>query len=164
MATNRLPLDTLLELAQARTDEAAKRLGHLIAAQSEDSRKLELLQQYRADYQARFVAHARNGMRPEEWANYQSFLAKLDAAIDQQARMCQIAQSRTQDGQKNWLEQRNRHKAFDTLAQRQESEEARNAARQDQKAADEHSAKRFKNGLEDTIDTGGTSLADRYNN
>lgn len=161
---DRLPLDMLLDLAQSRTDEAAKRLGKLIAAQTEDSRKLELLQQYRADYQARFVAHARNGMRPEEWANYQSFLAKLDAAIEQQTRICQIAQSRTQDGQKNWLEQRNRHKAFDTLAQRLEFEQARRAARQEQKAADEHAAKHYKAALEDTIDTGGTSLADRYDN
>ena len=164
MENGRLPLDMLLELAQTRTDEAAKRLGQLIAAQSEDSRKLELLQQYRADYQTRFVAHASRGMRPEEWANYQAFLAKLDAAIEQQTRVCQTAQSRTLDGQKKWLEQRNRHKAFDTLAQRQESEEARRAARRDQKAADEHTAKQFKVGIEDTVDTGGTSLADKYNN
>ena len=49
MSHSRFPLETLLELAQSRADEAAKRLGQLIAAQSEDSRKLELLQQYRAE-------------------------------------------------------------------------------------------------------------------
>ena len=162
MSHGRFPLEALLELAQARADDAAKRLGQLIAAQTEDSRKLELLQQYRADYQARFVAHAHGGMRPEEWANYRSFLAKLDEAIDQQGRVCHLAQNRTVAGQKSFVEQRNRHKAFDTLAQRHESEEARRAARQEQKIADEHSAKNFKVDLEDSIDTGGTSLADRY--
>ncbi|MBK8335992.1 MAG: flagellar export protein FliJ [Sterolibacteriaceae bacterium] len=164
MSNSRFPLETLLELAQSRADDAAKRLGQLIAAQTEDSRKLELLQQYRADYQARFVAHARNGMRPEEWANYQSFLAKLDEAIEQQGAICRKAQNRTVAGQKNFVEQRNRHKAFNTLAQRHESEEARRAARQDQRAADEHAAKHFKGNLEDSIDTGGTSLADCYDN
>ncbi|MBK6972619.1 MAG: flagellar export protein FliJ [Sterolibacteriaceae bacterium] len=164
MSHSRFPLETLLELAQSRADDAAKRLGQLIAAQSEDSRKLELLQQYRADYQGRFVAHARSGMRPEEWANYQSFLAKLDEAIEHQSRICQLAQNRTVAGQKSFVEQRNRHKAFDTLAQRHESEEVRRATRQEQKSADEHAAKHFKDKLEDSMDTGGTSLADRYNN
>lgn len=164
MSDNRTPLDTLLELAQSRADEAAKRLARLIAAQTEDSRKLDLLQQYRADYQARFVAHAQNGMRREEWANYQSFLAKLDEAIEQQGRICALAQSRTVAGQRNFVDQRNRHKAIDTLVQRQESERARRAARQDQKSADEHAAKHFKSSLDDSVDGVGTSLADRHNN
>ena len=103
-------------------------------------------------------------MRPEEWANYQSFLAKLDEAIEHQSRTCQLAQNRTVAGQKSFVEQRNRHKAFDTLAQRHETEEVRRATRQEQKSADEHAAKHFKDKLEDSMDTGGTSLADRYNN
>lgn len=162
MSHDRFALETLLELAQSRADDAAKRLGQLIAAQTEDSRKLELLEQYRADYQARFVAHAQSGMRREEWANYQSFLVKLDQAIEQQSRICRMAETRTVDGQKRFIEQRNRHKAFDTLAQRHEAEQVRRAARQDQKAADEHSAKHFKGKLNDGIDTDGTSLAEPY--
>lgn len=162
MSDGRFPLETLLELAHSRADEAAKRLGRLIAAQTEDSAKLELLRQYRADYQARFVSHAQNGMRRDEWANYQSFLAKLDEAIEQQARICDLARNRTAVGQKNFVDQRNRHKAIDTLAQRHESEQARRTAKQHQRAADEHAAKHFKSRLEDGADGGGTSIADRH--
>lgn len=164
MSHSRFPLETLLELAQARADEAAKRLGQLLAAQTEDSRKLELLQQYRGEYQARFVAHAQSGMRREEWANYQDFLAKLDQAIEQQDRVCELARNRTVAGQKNFVDQRNRHKAFDTLAHRHESEQARLAARQDQKAADEHAAKHFKSNLEIGDGNGGTPFADGHDN
>lgn len=164
MSQNKTPLETLLDLAQTRTDEAARQLGKLIAAESQDAKKLALLQQYREDYQARFVAHARNGMRPEEWANYQHFLAKLDAAIEQQSRMCAISQGRTAAGQQAWLEQRNRHKAIDTLSQRQEAQAAKLAARAEQKSSDEHAAKQREVGFEASMDAGGMPLAQQYSN
>lgn len=162
MSESQFPLQTLLDLAQGRTDDAAKQLGKLIAAETEDTKKLQLLQQYRADYQARFVAQARDGMRPEAWANYQRFLAKLDDAIVQQTRVCLMARNRTSAGQESWLEQRNRLKAFDTLSQKHENEEARRALRREQKLADEHAAKKYANMMETSITADGISLADKY--
>ena len=49
-------LDTLLELAQTRTDDAAKRLGALNAQGLDMEAKLALLVQYWQEYSARFQA------------------------------------------------------------------------------------------------------------
>ena len=135
------PLQTLLDLAQDRTDDAARRLGELIGAEKEDDRRLALLHEYRADYQQRFLEAARQGIGPDAWRNFSAFIAKLDEAIEQQERIVTAARTRTAAGQQAWLEQRNRLKAFDTLSQRHQKEQVRKEAKQDQRITDEHAAK-----------------------
>ena len=66
------PLKPLLVLTQTRMDDAARRLGELIASEQEGTRKLELLQNYRAEYEARFHDATRHGMSPETWRNPRS--------------------------------------------------------------------------------------------
>lgn len=136
------PLQKLLELAQERTDGAARRLGELIGAEKEDDRKLTLLQDYRAEYQQRFVDAARNGIGPDEWRNFSAFITRLDEAIAQQQRIVAEARDRTAAGQQAWISERNRMKAFDALSQRHQKEVRRKEARQDQRITDEHAAKR----------------------
>ena len=47
-------LETLIELAQTRTDDAARRLGALNAKGMDMQTKLALLMQYSDEYRARF--------------------------------------------------------------------------------------------------------------
>ncbi|MDP3826616.1 MAG: flagellar FliJ family protein, partial [Polaromonas sp.] len=47
---NKLPLATLIELAQNKTDEATRRLGQLQNAHTSAAGKLEMLLQYRQEY------------------------------------------------------------------------------------------------------------------
>ena len=54
-------LDTLLELAQMRTDDAAKRLGALNAQGVDMEAKLALLVQYWQEYSSRFQASMKQG-------------------------------------------------------------------------------------------------------
>ncbi len=72
-------LQPLLDLSNLRLDEASRQLGKLIAGEQEASQRLELLTQYRDEYQARFVAAAGQGLGPDAWRNYQHFLGRLDA-------------------------------------------------------------------------------------
>jgi len=138
------PLKSLLELTQTRMDDAARRLGELIASEQEGTRKLELLQNYRAEYEARFHDAARNGMSPEAWRNYTGFLGRIDEAVAVQAGAVERSRRLTAAGQGAWLEQRNKVKAFDTLQRRFDAGEAKKAARQEQRASDEYSAKRYR--------------------
>ncbi len=135
------PLQKLLDLAQERTDDAARKLGELIGAEKEDDRKLALLQEYRAEYQARFMDAARAGIGPDEWRNFSAFIGRLDEAIEQQEKIVEAARGRTAAGQQAWLSERNRMKAFDALSQRHQKEVQRKEARQDQRITDEHAAK-----------------------
>jgi flagellar FliJ protein len=136
-------LQPLLDLSNLRLDEAARMLGALIAGEQEAGQRLDLLTQYRDEYQARFVTAASNGIGPDTWRNYQHFLTRLDQAIDQAQAIVNTSKQRTADGQRNWLDKRGRVKAFDTLAQRHQARLAYAEARQEQKQSDEHSARRY---------------------
>jgi len=136
-------LQPLLDLSNLRLDEATRQLGKLIAGEQEANQRLELLVQYRAEYHTRFLAAASNGLGPDAWRNYQHFLGRLDQAIDQARAMAAASKQRTAVGQKNWLDQRGKVKAFDTLAQRHQTRVQLAEARHEQKQADEHAARRF---------------------
>lgn len=138
------PLQTLLDLANNRMDDAARKLGELIASERAVEEKLTLLVDYRKEYQARFVEAARNGIGPDAWRNYSAFLLKLDEAITIQQRAVADSRRRVEQGQQAWVDQRNKVKAFDTLSQRHQSQQARKEAKQEQKLTDEHAAKQFR--------------------
>lgn len=135
------PLQSLLDLSQLRLDEAGRKLGKLIAGEQEASRRHVLLVRYREEYRARFVSAAQDGLRPSEWQNYASFLAKLDEAIKQAEMAIVQTKHQTAAGQKEWVNKRGRVKAFDTLADRHQSRIDYQDQRQEQKASDEHGAR-----------------------
>ena len=135
------PLQILLELSQLRMDDAAKRLGVLLAGEQEAGARLILLQQYRKEYSERFVEAAQNGIGRDAWSNYQSFLARLDDAIMQALAMVAQSRQRTEDGQREWVAKRGRVKAFDTLSQRHRSREQSDENRKEQKTQDEQAAR-----------------------
>jgi flagellar FliJ protein len=139
------PLQSLLDLSQTRMDDAARKLGQLLASEQEVEKTLALLEQYRDEYEARFRQAAQDGLSRDEWANYQSFLGRLDEAIVQQRSLVEASKQRTVDGQQEWLDKRNRVKAFDTLSQRHKASEERSEAKTAQRDQDEHAAKNFRN-------------------
>ena len=142
------PLQTLLELSQLRMDESAKRLGALLAGEQEAGARLVLLQQYRDEYNERFVAAAQVGIGRDAWSNYQSFLARLDYAIIQAQAMVAQSKLRTADGQRELAAKHGKVKAFDTLSQRHRSRELGMETRKEQKIQDEHAA-RYHQGHDD---------------
>lgn len=141
--TKQSPLQTLIELTQNRLDDAARTLGKLLASERADGEKLQLLVSYRDEYRGRFVTAAQEGLGPEAWRNYQSFLGKLDEAVEQQTRIVAQARQRSTAGQQAWMAERTKSKAYGTLHQRQETREAAKEAKREQKASDEHAVKNF---------------------
>lgn len=140
------PLQSLLDLSQARMDDAARRLGQLLASEQEVEKTLTLLIQYRDEYEGRFREAASTGLSRDEWRNYQTFLGRLDEAIDHQLKLVDASRQRRAAGQQEWLDKRNRVKAFDTLSQRHKAKEERVEAKSEQRTQDEHAAKNFRNG------------------
>lgn len=110
---------------------------------------MALLVQYRDEYHSRFLAAARDGLRPDQWRNYQSFLERLDDAIGQAKAMVAQSQQLTAAGQQDWLHKRGRVKAFDTLAQRHQAREHYAEARQEQKSLDEQALRMHRDKLGD---------------
>jgi flagellar protein FliJ len=134
-------LQPLLDLATDRMDEAARILGELISGEQECQRKLESLERYRAEYQARFQEAASKGIGPDAWRNFSTFLRRIDDAIAAQRADLEQSRQATAGGQQDWLAQRNKFKAFDTLSQRHQAVQARREHRDEQRLSDEHGAK-----------------------
>ncbi|THF65972.1 flagellar export protein FliJ [Pseudothauera nasutitermitis] len=124
-------------------DDAARRLGELIAMETEGQRKLEMLQAYRDEYHQRFVQAVSNGIGPDAWRNYSAFLARIDDAIAAQRSAVEQSRQRTAQGQQVWLAQRNKVKAIDTLSQRHKAADQRLENKREQRLLDEHSARLF---------------------
>lgn len=143
---NNFKLQTLLDLSQARMEDAARQLGQLLSSEQEGAKKLAMLTQYRDEYQRGFLEAAKQGLAQAQWANYQAFLTRLNQAVAQQQSALDHSKQRTSDGQMAWLEQRNKTKAFDTLSQRHRSESLKAEARAEQKFTDEHAAKGNRDG------------------
>jgi flagellar FliJ protein len=140
-------LQPILELMQTRADEATRRLARLIAAEQDARSKLQMLQQYRDEYAARFRDAARNGLAQREWRNYQAFLDRLDEAIGQQGKAVNQQIQHTLAGQNEWQAHRTRLKAFDTLSERHRASELAEENRREQKLQDEFATRR-----DDTVD------------
>jgi flagellar FliJ protein len=140
----KFPLQPLLDLANTRMDELTRQLGELAASERSSQQKLELLQRYRDEYGERFIEAARGGIGPDTMRNYSNFLGRIDEAIEAQRRIVEQSRQHTTQGQQQWMAQRTRVRAFDTLSQRFQDELARKDLRQEQRGADEQALRKFR--------------------
>ena len=150
--TKPFPLQPLLDLSKDRLDGATRELGRLIATEQESVRKLELLQNYRDEYEARFRGAMSGGIGVEALRNYSAFIARIDEAIAQQRAQVNQQQNRTSAGKQVWMQHRNQVKAFDTLANRHLTIETRKQAKAEQRLLDEFSSNRFHRRAEEQND------------
>jgi flagellar protein FliJ len=132
----------LIELAQQRSDAVAKKLKLVLKHTAEAQQKLQLLQGYRADYLRRLGTGAQQGMDFVTLQNFRAFLAKLDQAVEQQARETQAFQERVQNITREWEAQQRRVKSFNVLKARHDVGAAQRELRKLQKELDEFASRR----------------------
>ncbi|WP_426144918.1 flagellar export protein FliJ [Polaromonas sp. DSR2-3-2] len=141
--SEKLPLATLIELAQTKTDEATRRLGQLQNAQTSASAKLDMLVQYRQEYVAQFNAQLQGGLAASQVRNFQNFIGTLDGAIEQQRALTLQASTRLGHGRTDWQSSKRRLSSFGTLADRVRQFELAVAGKKEQRESDERSARQF---------------------
>lgn len=134
-------LQPLMNLSKQQNDTATRKLGQLNRQQHDAQSKLEMLKQYRLDYQNRLQESTQNGMHPAELRNFQEFIYKLDAAISQQEKSVNISKASTQVGRSELDSTQRKLKSFDTLQQRHVLEQRKTADKTEQKALDEHTSR-----------------------
>jgi flagellar FliJ protein len=140
---NKLPLATLIELAQNKTDEATRRLGQLQTAHTSAAEKLEMLQQYRQEYLDQLQVQMSAGVPSAQLRNYRNFIATLDTAIEQQRAVTAQADARLATGRGDWQSSQRRLNSFDTLAGRVRQQEMVVLHKREQRDNDERSARQF---------------------
>ncbi|MGV8900079.1 MAG: flagellar export protein FliJ [Burkholderiaceae bacterium] len=134
-------LNTLISLAENKTNDAAKLLGTAIRAGEDAQQKLELLQQYRDDYAARLESTRAVGLSIMSHQNYQVFLGKLDSAITGQEAIVEHEKKRIAASRTVWQENARKKMSFSALSQRAQEELQRIESKRDQKLMDEHAAR-----------------------
>lgn len=134
-------LQPLINLAKHQNDSATHKLGQLNKQQHSAQSKLEMLQQYRRDYQARLQESTRNGIEPAELRNFQAFINKLDEAISQQIKQVGQRKVSTQAGRNEFEIAQRKLKSFDTLKQRHIESQANTAKKSEQQLQDEHASR-----------------------
>lgn len=141
--SNKLPLDTLIELARSKNEDATRRLGQLQNDQTCAAGKLDMLLQYRQDYVDQMQEKMRSGVESSHLRNFQNFIATLDGAIEQQRALALQAHSRLAQGRGDWQYSKRRLTSFDTLAGRVRKQEMMVLGKTEQRDSDERTSRRF---------------------
>ncbi|HRH81164.1 MAG TPA: flagellar export protein FliJ [Thiobacillaceae bacterium] len=137
------PLQPLLEYSQHRMDSAERTLLMLKQREEKERQRLRDLLDYRREYQDRLSGNSAAGMPIHLLRDYQVFLAKVGQAIHQQEQAVDQAHARWQQAHEHWLSQRQKVKAYETLAQRHHNAEMQRLEKRDQRISDEQAVKRF---------------------
>jgi flagellar FliJ protein len=139
--TKPFSLQPLMKLAQHQNDSATRRLGQLNNQQRSVQQNLDILLEYRKDYQSRLQEATRKGMSPADLRNFQQFIDKLDEAIGQQLKLVEQSKASTQAGRNEFDITQRKLKSFDMLQQRHIEEQKKVAEKSEQKMLDEHTGR-----------------------
>jgi flagellar protein FliJ len=138
-------LETLIELAQRDSDDAAKRLGAALKAVEEAQQKLQMLLGYRDDYANRLDQAQMNGITPFAYANFVAFVGKLDNAINGQQEVLKHAKYKSELEKTTWQESERKRLSYRTLNERAAAQALRIENKRDQKMMDDHAARTVRN-------------------
>jgi flagellar FliJ protein len=133
--------DTLIELSQNKSDDAAVRLAKVMAQLSESEKKCQVLRGYRDDYRARLDEAAMRGTTAADMANFRAFIAKLDDAVTQQTNDENFWREQCQRARAEWQAEQKQLQSFNTIATRRRTEHERVVNRREQKSTDEFAAR-----------------------
>lgn len=134
-------LETLIELAQRDSDDAAKRLGAALKAVEEAEQKLKMLLGYRDDYANKLDQAQMNGITPFAYANFVAFVGKLDNAINGQQEVLKHANYKSDLEKAAWQESERKRLSYRTLNDRAAAEALRIENKRAQKMMDDHAAR-----------------------
>ena len=140
---NTLPLATLIELAQTKTDDATRRLGQLQSDQISANAKIDMLLQYRQEYVDQLQVKMQAGLASGQLRNYQQFIKTLDSAIEQQRLLALQADQSLAKGRTEWQECKRSLNSYGTLADRVRQEALLQAGKKEQRDSDERSSRQF---------------------
>lgn len=133
--------DTLIDLSQTKSDNAAVRLAKVTTQLNESEQKSRMLRGYRDDYRARLEAAARRGAAAADLANFRAFIAKLDEAVAQQANDEAFWREQATRAKTEWQAEQKQLQSYTTIAARRRSEVELAQARREQKMMDEFASR-----------------------
>lgn len=141
---NRFPLQPVMDLAREDADAAMIELGRAMKQLMDADRKLKMLLDYREEYQDKFRNSVASGIDSAGWRNFNLFLAKLEAGIENARAQTDVARQAAHAAQANWQEQQRKLKAYGVLADRHERNQLTINARREQRETDDQAANTYR--------------------
>jgi flagellar FliJ protein len=138
---NPTALETLIELTQRDSDEAAKRVGMANKAVDEAEQKLQMLHGFRDDYARKLDAAQLAGITPMAYRNFVAFMDKLENAINGQGEVVKHAKHACTVEKAAWQELERKRLSYRTLNERAAAKQLQAENKRDQKQMDEHAAR-----------------------
>ena len=134
-------MQPLVHLAHQKNEDATRKFGQLIQQQQAAQAKLQTLEQYRADYQARLQQAVVTGIDQASLSNFHEFIHRLDEAIAQQRKVFEQSHLLMQAGRNELANAQRSMKSFDTLAQRHLENEKKLQDKREQRQQDDHTGR-----------------------
>ncbi|OIQ81763.1 flagellar FliJ protein [mine drainage metagenome] len=133
-------LQPLVDLAEQRSQSAARILAMLKHQWQEAQSKQQQLQDYLEEYRSRLHRQTQSGLSVLQWRDYQAFMSKLELAIEAQGHEIERCRLSWENGQVAWQACEREVKVYATLRERHVEVERKIDARQDQRVQDEFSS------------------------
>ncbi len=131
----RFALQSLLDLAQVRSDAAAARLGAVNERVREMEQRLALLHAYRQEYAAHLERAVKSGIPSVGW--------RIDLAIEQERDSLEHVKREAETNHRSWRTEQSSVRSFDALRERHRTAERKSEARQEQKEQDSLASRGF---------------------
>lgn len=128
------PVQKVLEQSE---QQRARELGEGQRRLQEAEARLAELENYHGEYQVAYRRRAEDGTSVTRLRDFQSFLARLQLAIEQQQAVVAKTREQVQNQRSNWQGAARQVKAVESVVQRWHSAEQRVGERREQKETDE---------------------------
>lgn len=136
-------LKNIMTMAEKKEQDAANALGYLNTKISNEEHKRRQLLDYELEYHEKIIETGKTGVDGATLRTYFSFMSKLNDAASQQVGHIAELEQQVDQVQQYWYKTRGKLKAFESLVERAEQQEAAQADKQEQKALDEFAVQSF---------------------
>jgi flagellar FliJ protein len=136
-------MQPILRVAEIKEKNAAAALGEAQTHLQMQTARLQELENYYSEYVARFHQSAQLGIAISKVHSFNSFLEKLNQAIEQQKQAVKSAEELLQQRRQLWLANRGQVKVYNNVITRFQDEEHRAEEKKHQKDLDEHAQQMF---------------------
>jgi flagellar protein FliJ len=131
----------LIDMAERERDQQTKRLVDMTARWQSAKDQLVMLEKYRADYEIRRQDRAQLGTTTDGYRNFETFMAKLNGAVNQQMRDVEMWKKRCDDIRAEQSNSLRKVRSFETLRDKREEEARALQTRREQQMDDEFASR-----------------------
>lgn len=138
---NHSAINILIDLAAESSDTLTRQLADRLKSSNQSQEKLNLLMDYRQDYQQRLESTMLRGISPIQHMNFIQFLGKLDSAIEAQQRDLDFRNASLLQTRKDLQVSEKKRLSYEVVGRRADQAADLKSRRMEQKNTDEQATR-----------------------